>query len=152
MSDFELGIINAVKAHFSDDMVSLCLFHLCQSVHRKIQEFGLQTQYQDEDDASIREAARSMYSLAFVTPKDVVAIADYSEITYICGIRARERRRAVRPRDEPKLWNMHAAVLQGKARTNNASEGWYNRFQTLVGKSHQVSTDSLKNCKKNKIV
>ena len=161
MSDFELGIINAVKAHFGDDVVSLCLFHLCQSVYRKIQEVGLQTKYQDEDDSSIREAARTMCELALVPPDDVVRvfddfydgipdefvpIADYFETTYVRGIRARGRRRAVRPRYEPKLWNMHAAVLQGKARTNNASEGWHNRFQT------QVSTASSKNCKKNKLV
>ena len=50
MSNFELGIINVVKTHFGDDVVSLCLFQLCQSVYRKIQEVGLQTQYQDEDD------------------------------------------------------------------------------------------------------
>ncbi|CAB0037060.1 unnamed protein product [Trichogramma brassicae] len=28
------------------------------------------------------------------------------------------------------------AVLDGTARTNNASEGWHNRFQVIVGKKH----------------
>ena len=76
MSDSEFGIINAVKAHFGDDVVSLCLFHLYQSVYCKNQEFGLQTQYQDEDDASIREAARSMCALDFVPPEDVLRVFD----------------------------------------------------------------------------
>ena len=43
---------------------------------------------------------------------------------------------------------MHAAVLQGKARTNNASEGWHNRFQTLVGKSHPSFYSFLKELQK----
>ena len=132
MSGFELRIINAFKAHFSDDVVSLCPFYLCHRVYRKIQEFGLQTQYQEEDDESIREAARSMCALAFVTPEDVLRV-------FVRGIRASERKRAVRPRYEPKLWNMHAAVLQGKART-------------LIEKVTQVSTACLKNCKKNQVV
>ena len=74
----------------------------------------MQMQYQDEDDASIREAARSMCALAFSPPEDVlrlldafydgipeafVPVADYFETTYIRGILAR-RRRAVRPRYE----------------------------------------------------
>ena len=147
MSNFELGIINAVKAHFGDDVVSLCFFHICQIFYRKIQEFYLQTQYQDEDDTSIRETARSLGASAFVPSEDVlrvfdafydcipdafIPVADYFETTYIRGIPTRGRKRAV---SSPKLWNMHDAVLQGKSRTNNASEGWHNRFQTLVDKS-----------------
>ena len=44
--------------------------------HRKIQAEGLQQQYQDENDDSIREAARSMCALAFVSPQDVPRVFD----------------------------------------------------------------------------
>ena len=59
-----------------------------------------------------------MCALAFVPPEDVlrvfdafydgiphafVPVTDYFETTYIRGIRARGRRRAVRPRYEQKL-------------------------------------------------
>lgn len=81
MSDFELGIINALEAHFPNDSVSLCLFHLCQSVFRKIQSEGLQQQYRDQQDSSIRDTARSMCALAFVPPGDVPEIFDMLYIT-----------------------------------------------------------------------
>ena len=36
----------------------------------------------------------------------------------------------------PALWNQYNSVIQGYARTNNASESWHNRFQLLVGRNH----------------
>ncbi|XP_043465737.1 uncharacterized protein LOC122500730 [Leptopilina heterotoma] len=71
-----------------------------------------------------------MCALAFVPATDV------PKVTYIRGKTARGRRKAVPVRYEPKLWNQYDAVLQGIARTNNASEGWHNRFQVLLGRYH----------------
>ena len=147
MSDFELAIINAVKSIFNCESIKLCLFHLCQFVYRRIQSEGLQEQYMNEDDDSIREAARSMCALAFVPTDDVpevfdevpdgfISVANYFESTYIRGRKARGRRRAVAVRYAPALWNQYDSVLQNTARTNNASEGWHNRFQLLVGRYH----------------
>ena len=151
MCDFELAIINALKETFAIEIIRLCLFHLCQSVYRRIQAEGLEQKYKDEVDNSIREAARCMCALAFVPPQDVadifdkfydqvpedfLPIADYFEINYIRGKRAVGRRRAVVVRCHPSLWNQYNAVLQRTAHTNNASEGWHNKFQIVVGKSH----------------
>ena len=36
ISDFELAIISAVKNVFSIESIRLCLFHLCQSMYRRI--------------------------------------------------------------------------------------------------------------------
>lgn len=151
MSDFELAIINAIKTHLNPNSVHLCFFHLCQNVFKKIISEGLKVKYMDENDSSIRDAARSMCALAFVPVQDVLSlfdalyeempddflpIADYFEVTYVRGKPARGRRRAVAVRYTPESWNKYNAVLQGTARTNNASEGWHNRFQILVGRSH----------------
>lgn len=151
MTDFELGIINSVKTHLPPDSIRLCLFHLCQSVYRKIQAEGLQEQYGDKDDTRIREASKNMCALAFVPVEDVtdifdalynelpeefLPVANYFEVNYIRGIRAIGRRKAVAVRYAPALWNHYTSVLQGTARTNNSSEGWHNRFQLLVGKRH----------------
>ena len=65
-----------------------------------------------------------------------MSIANYFEATYIRGVAARGRRRAVPVRYAPILWNQYNSVLQNTARTNNASEGWHNRFQLLVGRRH----------------
>ena len=63
ISDFELAIISAVKNEFSIESVRLCFFHLCQSIYRIIQSEGLQQQYMDPNDDSIRKAAHSMWNL-----------------------------------------------------------------------------------------
>lgn len=149
MNDFEVAIINSVVIHFGEDVIRLCLFHLCQSVYRKVQAEGLQQRYYD--NADIRNAMHTMCALAFVPPDDVghvfdlfydkipqefAVIADYFEKVYVRGIPARGRRRAVKPRYHPRKWNQYTAVIQGTARTNNASEGWHNRLNRLVGKCH----------------
>jgi hypothetical protein len=36
----------------------------------------------------------------------------------------------------PDLWNQHTAAVNGEPRTNNLTEAWHRRFNTLVGKSH----------------
>ncbi|XP_058810613.1 uncharacterized protein LOC131675595 [Phymastichus coffea] len=92
-----------------------------------------------------------MCALAFVPPEDVpnvfdifhnevpeefIPISTYFEVNYIRGIRAIGRRNAVKVRCPPALWNQYDSVLHGVARTNNATEGWHNRFQILVGRSH----------------
>ncbi|CAB0041612.1 unnamed protein product [Trichogramma brassicae] len=56
--------------------------------------------------------------------------------TYVHGKKARGRAKAVAVRYAPVLWNHYQAVLDGTERTNNASEGWHNRFQMIVGKKH----------------
>ena len=56
-------------------------------------------------------------------------------MNYIRGRAARGRRRAREARYVPSLWNQYNNVLEKLSRTNNLSEGWHNRFQTVVGRS-----------------
>ena len=46
------------------------------------------------------------------------------------------------------MWNHYTSVLSGTARTNNASEGWHNRFQLLVGRRHPSLYAFLKELQK----
>lgn len=41
-----------------------------------------------------------------------------------------------KPLFPPKVWNVNSATLKGKEKTNNATEGWNNRFSNLIGKNH----------------
>lgn len=75
MSDFELAIVNACKKSLGD-VISCCLFHLCQNIFRKIQSAGLQGRYNDEEDRSIKQAAQMMGALAFVPTADVLGAFD----------------------------------------------------------------------------
>ncbi|XP_051173358.1 uncharacterized protein LOC127289462 [Leptopilina boulardi] len=117
MTDFEVAIINAVIAIFGN-IVHCCLFHLCQSVFRRVQFEGLQGQYNNENDRSIKAATQMLCALAFVPhenvsehfdtlmediPDDFICVADYFEVTYVRGKPARGRRKAVAPRYSPEI-------------------------------------------------
>lgn len=151
MSDFELSIINACTEEFPNASVTCCFFHMGQSLYRKTQEVGLQAQYNDPDDRSIKENAHMLLALAYVPEEDVkaafnivkaqapaalVEVLTYFSENYVHGRPARGRRAAVRPRYPPQLWNQHEAARLGEHKTNNVSEGWHNRFRLVVGKHH----------------
>lgn len=151
MADFEVGIINACKTVFPAVPVSGCFFHLCQSIYRRVQGEGLQAAYNDENDRSLKLHTHMLMSLAFVPPADVVhayielrrecpaallPVYDYFDRNYIRGVTRRGNRRAVRPRFEPGLWNQYETAVAKSHRTNNVSEAWHNRFQSIVGRHH----------------
>jgi len=54
MTDFELAIINACKEVFPAVPVSACYFHLGQIIYRRIQDDGLQEQYRDPLDTTVK--------------------------------------------------------------------------------------------------
>lgn len=151
MSDFELAIINACQEVFLDVALSACFFHLCQSMYRKIQELGLQTAYNNEDDRTIKDYTHMIAALAFVpisdveeffaiskedAPEAMEEFVKYFHTTYVTGITRRGRRNAVPPKYPIHIWNQYDPTVEGQARTNNVSEGWHNRFHLLMGKSH----------------
>uniref|UniRef100_A0ABD2XQX2 Uncharacterized protein n=1 Tax=Trichogramma kaykai TaxID=54128 RepID=A0ABD2XQX2_9HYME len=65
-----------------------------------------------------------------------IKVVPYFERTYVHVKKARGRAKAVAVRYAPVLWSHYQAVLDGTARTNNASEGWHNWFPVIVGKNH----------------
>lgn len=153
MTDFELGIINACRTVFPNSEVKCCFFHLKQSIYKRIGVEGLKVRYDDAEDRSIKVATQCMAAIAFVhidnvkecfdqfvesLPDDEAfdRVVDYFETNYVAGKPARGRRKAVKPRYPPELWNVHNSVLDNVARTNNISEGWHNRFNILIGKKH----------------
>ncbi|KAK3921780.1 Tryptophan synthase alpha chain [Frankliniella fusca] len=164
VSDFELAIINACRAVLPHSVLRLCFFHLGQSVYRKVQNLGLAVLYNHPEDRQYKVAVHQMLSVAFVPVEDVKdflaelrpelprqlrVLADYFEETYIPKLKIPcwvvERPRCLRagrqacpkpPRYAIEDWNQHNAALQQQPRTNNTTEGWHNRFQGMVGKSH----------------
>jgi len=73
--DFEQSIINATKKIIGVE-IHACLFHLCQSLYRRIQAEGLQSQYNNPENRSIKIAAQMTGALAFVPPEKVVETFD----------------------------------------------------------------------------
>lgn len=165
MSDFELGIVNAVFLAFNNCDIELCFFHLKQSEYRHIQELGLQVAYCNPDDSTVRDFCHMLAALAYVPVRHVKAafvalkdvapeipkipdLIEYFGVTYVVGVPGAGRRRAVPPRYCPKLWNIYEATLEGRAATNNASEGWHNRFAHLVDRKHPDLHSLLNHLKK----
>lgn len=148
--DFEMSIIRAVQSTFPRATIRLCYFHLKQSAWRKIQEMGLQTAYNSEEDNTTRQKFGELLSLAFVPveevsptfdvllrtiPRQMIDFAKYFQRTYI-GTQVRGRRRAVVARYQPVLWNQFQAARNNEPRTNNKTEAWHTRFASIVAKKH----------------
>ncbi|XP_066941046.1 uncharacterized protein [Macrobrachium rosenbergii] len=70
MMDFEKAHINSFKSVFQSASVSCCLFHLSQSVYRKVCEIGFKDRYHHDNEFSIK--IRCFSALAFLPPSDVL--------------------------------------------------------------------------------
>ena len=151
--DYERAAINSFRNAYQNPTVSGCYFHLCQSINRKVNELGLKTVYESNND--FRIYVRCFPALAFVPPGDVIdafdilsetkpdglqeetidqlnLFIDFFEHTYVRGRRLRGKGenygQLVFSID---LWNKHASSLDGIARSTNAVEGWHHGLQSL---------------------
>ena len=150
--DFERATINEFQSAYPGATLTGCYFHLTQSVIRKVNEIGLKTVYQNDDD--IRTGIRCLSSLAFVPPTDVGEAFDiltesmptidhmdelvtFFEHTYVRGRRLRGRVEAYGPpMFNIQSWNQHDAGATGMARTTNIVEGWHHGLQSLFHCHH----------------
>nr|XP_033788082.1 uncharacterized protein LOC117354520 isoform X1 [Geotrypetes seraphini] len=146
LMDFERASLQAVSRVFPNSSVSGCLFHLGQSLWRKIQDEGLTSNYRD--DENVRLYAKMLLALSFVPPENVgdcfeelddkrpdelQPVYDYWEDHYI----GRRRRNYRSPPTFPiSLWNMRSRVEDGLPRTNDSVEGWHHAFQSSVSCQH----------------
>src|SRR5690606_15088371 len=145
--DFEKASWLACESTFGALVdVGACLFHLAQSVYRKVVSCGLQTAYRD--DESICLNVKMLVALAFVPEDDLIEsfnllaeqcppalldVLDYFERTYIGAVIGGQRQH---PLFAPKNWNQWERVNEDLPRTNNALEEWHNAFQNAIGCSH----------------
>ncbi|PIK44132.1 hypothetical protein BSL78_19020 [Apostichopus japonicus] len=139
LTDFELGAIGAVRTVHPNAARKGCLFHLSQSVYRRVQASGLQEAYLNDD--AFRSSVRMLPALAFVPLPDVEnaflavsaiwgargrEIVDYFESTYIGQMRAGRRED---PLFSNAVWNVSDRMENDLPRTNNALEGWTTHFR-----------------------
>jgi len=151
ITDFEMAAIKAMKDAFPHSSLSGRYFHFGQSVWRKLQAEGKAVLYSTDEDYSMK--VKQMMALAFVPENDVIDVyekltnsdpfkddpdnmdflMDYFEDNYIGRTR---RGRRSQPRFPISLWNQHERVVNDLPRTNNATEGWHNAFNSMVDIAH----------------
>ena len=109
--------------------ISLCFFHLMQSLYRKVKEKGLQSAYNNPEDRTIKEFVHKLAALVFVpisdvedafatlqprAPQELDEYVEYFDATYVNGVPARGRRRALASRYAIHLWNQYDATIDVK--------------------------------------
>lgn len=70
MLDFERAAINAVQTQWINTQITGCFFHLRQSLHRQIKEYGLARFHSVSTENTVR--FNMIAALAFVPPDDVI--------------------------------------------------------------------------------
>ena len=146
--DFEKAAINSFQAIWPLTEVKGCFFHFTQNIWRKVQEFGLQADYVQDEALALR--IRLLPALAFASPLDVLELfpqvivqlaipqaqdfALYFEHTYVG--RRLPGGTFVEPLYPIKMWNHHHQVQQGIPRTTNAVEAWHRSYNSTIGCHH----------------
>lgn len=164
--DFERAAMNAFSLAYPDATVTGCYFHLCQSITKKVNEIGLKTEYENNNE--VRGYVRCLPALAFVPPEDVLEafellaesmpenidhvdeLTTFFEHTYVRGRRRRGRGQVYgTPLFSIESWNQQAAGGDGIARTTNSVEGWHHGLQTLFMCSHPTLWTFISGLKKD---
>ena len=70
MMDFEKAHMNYVRHHFPNVSLSACLFHLSQSIYRKVVEIGFKERYHRDTEFSVK--VKCFPALALLPTDDVV--------------------------------------------------------------------------------
>lgn len=168
MIDFEKSLLNASVAEFPNAMVNGCFFHYCQSIWRNIQKFGLQDIYASNPNFALN--IKMLMALAFVEEEEVIDsfeemlkfeffvdesfpekselrnLLTYYEKTWIGSKQINGSRK--RPLFPISMWNVRDLTLNGKARTNNAVEGWHNTLLKFIGCQHPSIYKFIENIKR----
>ena len=179
ITDIEDAVLRVVTAVFGRHINhQSCFYHLTQASWRKIQQLGLMSLYNNDDD--FRLLCGMMEGLAFLPvpdltngihllrtlcpddPPEEAELLYYFDSTYVSG-RLRQQNPAQNqavhmglrrspPMFPPAIWNVHDATVNGDARTNNMCEGWNNKFFNLVGHAHSSICRVIEWCQKEEAV
>lgn len=147
ITDFELGLVNAIKAVFPYSIQKGCYFHFSQAIWRKIQIYGFVQQYKTYGD--FYTTIRKILSLAFIKKEHVYKVyrryrkvlleiellnihdfVQYLDRTYF-GIFEDEQEQ-IDPLYEIAFWNVYERVLNDLPRTTNSVEAWHRKINQKI--------------------
>ena len=138
------------------------IFSSLQNICRKVQQFGLRSQYRLDSSAL---QVRMLAALSFAIPTDIpelfvdifmklhtetYGLATHIESTYVGRIISNSK---VVPRLFPlEMWNNHHTVHQGIPRTTNAVEAWNRSFNHLMSCQHSSRWKFIEILKKEQVL
>ena len=132
--DYEVAMINSVKATFPNCTISGCFYHLCRCVTRHVASVGLRKEYNSNIDFCIK--VKSLMALAFVPPTDVLTVfgqlcAEFPDtdacdklLKYFKQTFIQQTGRNDRPQDplfKIELWNHYQDGLNCVPKTTNCT-------------------------------
>ncbi|CAF4389943.1 unnamed protein product, partial [Rotaria magnacalcarata] len=136
LSDFESGLISAIANEFSAAIHSGCFFHYTQAIFRRIQVLGLTTLY--FQNSEIRSRCRKLMALALL-PIDKTESSFHSLRVKSSTMVNQELHQLFLYFNHQwlvnvplKIWNVYGC----HHRTNNNCEGFHNRLNQRIQKSH----------------
>ena len=154
MTDFEIGVLGAIRISFPATVVRGCFFHFSQAVWRKVQALGLSVAYRES--AEVKTFVRRLAVLPLVplqelddvwldlhgmAPDEVPGITelcDYMVSTWVDDVHALFRR---------ELWNHFQTLQEEGLRTNNHLESFHSAFNRSFHTVHPnifIFVDGLK--------
>ncbi len=145
MSDFVLTIMNACTEVIHGVSLSGYYFHLGHTIYRRVQGEGLQEQYRDPLDRTVKWYTHMVLALAFFKADVVTSFAEFvwlncmvntmNSRNFLLFKPARSRRPTTRLRYPISLWNQYKTAINNSHRTNNMSE-----YCTIASNSLLVNT------------
>jgi len=82
--DFERAAINVFQLHNDNIEIKGCFYHLSKNLWKKIQEYGLQQRYMEDQEFALH--SRMICAVAFLPTEDVIRgfeeLADHIRDTY----------------------------------------------------------------------
>jgi len=146
--DFEKQSANAFKKFFPNARIARCIFHLSQSLYRKVQQAGFHLKYCADQNFEnnvrylvataflpISEVPSTLEELEAIFDDETSVIFEYFDHVYGRGRPAvgSHRMSAQYPMSE---WNVYNKIEENIERTNNVIEGMHLRLKVLSGRAH----------------